>query len=649
MSNAKEIARLEENFARVMKTQQFISPSFSLYGGATGFQTYGVLGRTLFSNISEMWRRMFVHDMSDHLTGDSMVYEIDSPIVTPHAILKASGHVDRFTDPIVYDAEGRLERVDHYLKHEIEKRNLDQSETAKLEAQIESGSPQILSELLEIYGEKSRGFGPIQEVNLMLSTQTSYSNNVSYLRPETAQGAFTEFKSLFSYNKDRLPFGIVNIGKAYRKEVSPVPFTRMREFYQAELEYFYDPSTLSSVTDLYERVRIQKDIFKKVVINVTTKDRPEQIQKMVMLDLIRREIIQNELIFKFVVRALLFCFRIGINPDRLRLRQHMDDELAHYSSDCWDLEFDMSFSTDCNRHQWLEIIGISDRGTYDLSAHQKDSGQSMKIKRYFDQPREVTERVVTADPKYWGKTYRADAKTVLAACESKLSSNPDLYLAIMKGMGPYVIMLDEPIVSKWKKDADGNLVIYREIKVDMKYLSLKEVTQTIEYEEFVPSVVEPSFGLDRIIYSVLRSAFKIRDTEKTNVTEPDRTYMAFEQEVNPIRYGVISLINSEEHMIYVRDICDILDQSSSASKMYRVDTTSVSIGKKYARMDEVGIHTVFTVDDQTLEDKTFTVRNRDTMEQSRIHISQLASHVMEYDSTRSASNSNTTYREICRF
>ena len=373
MSSPKEIARLEENFARVMRAQQFILPSFTLYGGVAGFQTYGVLGRTFFQNITEVWRKMFILDMSNPLTMESMVYEIDTPVVTPHPILKASGHVDRFTDPIVYDKDGKLERVDHYLKKRVRAMN-DLSEVTKneLENQIDSNDKNILQSLLIQFGEASREFGPIQEVNLMLSTHTSYANTLSYLRPETAQGAFTEFKNIFNYNKERLPFGIVNIGKAFRKEVSPVPFTRLREFHQAELEYFYDPTTIESISSFIDKLKSEteltdsssednhddsKDIFDDMKIKITTRDHPDQIQDLSIMSLIRMNLLENVLIFKFIFRALMFCFRIGIDPNRLRLRQHRPDELAHYSSDCWDIEFDMSFDENENHaYQWLEII-----------------------------------------------------------------------------------------------------------------------------------------------------------------------------------------------------------------------------------------------------------------------------------------------------
>lgn len=648
MSNLKELQRLEENFARVMKAQQFVFPAFSLYGGASGFQTYGVQGKVLFDKIIEVWRRMFVHDLTDNLNGTSVVFEIDSPIVTPKPILKASGHVDRFTDPIVYDAQGRLERVDHYLKKMLNRHLIAQPQKNMYLAQIEGGRIEDLQKLLEEFGEKGRKFGPIQEANLMLSTQTSYSDNISYLRPETAQDAFTEFKNLFTYNREKLPFGIVNIGKAYRKEVSPVPFTRMREFYQAELEYFYDPDTLADVSDLYQRMKDKKKVFNMTLINITTAEEPDQIQRMPIIDLIRNNIIQNELIFKFVVRALMFCFRIGIDPDRLRLRQHMEDELAHYSSDCWDVEFDMSYANSENSEQWLEIIGISDRGTYDLSAHQQDTNQSMRAKRYFDAPKEVERIEVVVDPKYWGKTYRADARTLLTECERQLLSNPDQYVnSNENGDDTYTIVLEEPIISKWNKNDDGSFAVYHKVTFKSATLRLVKRIETITYEEFVPSVIEPSFGLDRIFYSVLRSAFKIRDTEKENETDPDRTFMSFDEEVCPIRYGVISLINSPEHMEYVKMICDRLDKDVSVSKSYRVDTSGVSIGKKYARLDEMGVNIVFTVDNQTLEDETFTVRYRDSMEQSRLHLSSLNQYLKS--KIQSAADSNIGYRDICDF
>ena len=214
-----------------------------------------------------------------------------------------------------------------------------------------------------------------------------------------------------------------------------------------------------------------------------------------------------------MVRALLFCFRIGIDPGQIRIRQHMKDELAHYSSDCWDIEFNMSF--DHQSDEWLEIIGISDRGTYDLTAHQRASNQALVARRYYDQPKEVEKIVPVVDQAYWGKTYRKDTKQLLQACIAYLMST-------LPGSNEdeYWVYFDEPIVSQWDKDDQGQFKTYNSLKVCKQHLRLEKIVEMASYEEFVPSVIEPSFGLDRIMYAVFRSAFNIRNIDKINHTFP---------------------------------------------------------------------------------------------------------------------------------
>jgi glycyl-tRNA synthetase len=228
---------------------------------------------------------------------------------------------------------------------------------------------------MNIYADAEQGDDPIQEVNLMMSTQTSVKDDLSYLRPETAQKTFTEFKSTSSHCKSCLPVGIATIGRVFRKEISPIPFTRLREFNQAELEYFYDPTTLTDPKNCNYNFLLSHPL------QVVTREDPHHSKSLTLSQLATENYICHEWMYRFIVQAIHFCLRIGIDLGRLRLRQHHSNELAHYSSDCWDIDFNAAFADGETR--WLEIIGISDRGTFDLSAHEQRCGQSLKATRPF--------------------------------------------------------------------------------------------------------------------------------------------------------------------------------------------------------------------------------------------------------------------------
>ena len=222
-----------------LQENQFIIPSYQHYGGFSGFQDYGILGVKLKNNLLNLWRKIML---------DTNIYEVEIPTIMPHAVLKASGHVDRFTDYVVYDSNGTCHRADHLAKKWFSEHNMP--ELADI---VDSWDQGTLEKNINQYGMLDSQIQVITK-NLMIEVPSNtliLGTESDYLRPELAQGIFVNFKTYHTYfqheDADFKAFGIAQIGKSYRKEISPQPFVRMREFTQAEIEYFFDPKNIDQI------------------------------------------------------------------------------------------------------------------------------------------------------------------------------------------------------------------------------------------------------------------------------------------------------------------------------------------------------------------------------------------------------------------
>lgn len=223
--------------------------------------------------------------------------------------------------------------------------------------------------------------GSIDKFNLMFKTNIGPgSARIGYLRPETAQGIFVNFLNLYRYNREKMPLGVIQTGRSYRNEIAPRQgMIRMREFNQMEVELFVDP-------DNKDWIRFQ-DIecgTLDLIPNITKK-----LVIMTVKDAVDRKIIANRVLAYFIYITKQFLLRIGIDPKRLRFRQHLQSEMAHYAIDCWDAEVLLSYG-------WVEITGIADRGCWDLSRHAKFSGVELKHFRRFNTPYEINVKRVSA-------------------------------------------------------------------------------------------------------------------------------------------------------------------------------------------------------------------------------------------------------------
>ena len=550
-----------EKVTELGRRRGFMWPAFELYGGAAGFYDYGPLGATLKRRIEDTWRQFFVIQEG--------FAEIEAPTIGVEGIFQASGHLSGFSDPLTGCKECKeVYRADHLIKHIIEVPDaLSNDEIYKVIQENEVGCPECGGNLSEVY-----------EFNLMFKTMIGPGNKTQgYLRPETAQGMFINFPRLLRYFRDSLPFAAVQIGKSYRNEISPRQgVIRLREFTQAEAEIFIDPR---------DKTHPKFDQIKDIKMRFYSQAAQEKGEpdEMTFGEAVEQVIVAHQMLAYYVARTYQFLLAVGVSPDRMRFRQHKSDEMAHYAADCWDAEVLL------DHLGWIEIVGVADRTDYDLKAHTTQSKVNLSVFVHYDKPVKRQKLIVKPNMKALGPRFKGQAKAVADAL--KTMSEEEL-----KG---------DKITVKLRGET---------IEIESSLVSFETVEEEIRGEEIVPHVIEPSFGIDRIIYAVMDHSFY----EDVVDGEP-RAVLRFNPKVAPIEVAVLPLMDRD---VLIKPAKKILD--GLRSKGIRVDyDTSGSIGRRYRRNDEVGTPYCVTVDYETLEQKTVTIRDRDSMHQVKIKIEQL--------------------------
>jgi glycyl-tRNA synthetase len=529
------------------KRRGYLYPSFEIYGGVAGFYDYGPLGVAMRNNIVEIWRRLYT-------LGEGFV-EIDSETVGPEIVFKASGHVDEFADKMVR-CRGcdEAHRADHLVK-ELHP-NPGVLEEKELDTIIRNNGVTCPA----CGGELSS----VEEFNLMFKTMIGPgSGRVGYLRPETAQGIFVNFPSLYRYNREKLPLGVIQVGRGYRNEISPRQgVIRMREFNMMECELFVDPEDKG-----WPRFRDVKGEMLHLVAN------DGQEVDISVGDAVEQGMICNQVLGYFMWFTQEFLKAIGVDGNRLRFRQHEKDEMAHYAADCWDAEALLSFG-------WTEIVGIADRGCWDLSRHIRFSGVDMSAFRRFETAHEVEREVIK--PKYGqlGPKYKALGVKIGKAMEATDPSNIEA--------GGFTV------------EVEGQLY-----PIDASLYDVVKVKEKVSGVKFVPHVIEPSHGLDRITYTCLEHAYDKKG---------DMEMLRLSASIAPLKFGVFPLMARDD----LDKVAMEIDQEIRYSGIETYYDDSGSIGRRYARMDEVGTPYCITVDYQTLEDGTVTLRERDSQAQVRV-------------------------------
>ncbi|HNY35167.1 MAG TPA: glycine--tRNA ligase, partial [Methanothrix soehngenii] len=534
----------------------FLWPAFELYGGAAGFYDYGPLGAPLKRRIEDIWRQYFV--IAEGFA------EIEAPTIGVEGIFQASGHLSGFSDPLTGCKECKeVYRADHLIKHIIEVPDaLTNEEIYRCMQENEITCPECGGELSSVY-----------EFNLMFKTMIGPGNKMTgYMRPETAQGMFINFPRLLRYFRGALPFAAVQIGKSYRNEISPRQgVIRLREFTQAEAEIFIDPR---------DKTHPRFDEVKAIRMKFYSQEAQEkgEEEEMSFGEAVERGVVAHQTLAYYVARTYQYLLAVGIDPQKLRFRQHKSDEMAHYAADCWDAEVLL------DRLGWIELVGVADRTDYDLKAHTTVSKVNLSVFVNYDQPKKRKKTVVKPDFKALGPMFKSKAKAVGEA---------------LRALAP-----EQLAGEKIQVYVDGET-----IDIDRSLVSFESVEEEVRGEEVVPHVIEPSFGIDRILYSILDHSYY-----EDEIDGEKRAVLRFKPQVAPIEVAVLPLMDRSELVGPAKKILEEL-----RSRGMRTDyDTSGSIGRRYRRNDEIGTPYEVTIDYETIEEGTVTIRDRDSMSQVRV-------------------------------
>ncbi len=581
------------------KRRGFLYPSYEIYGGMAGFYDYGPLGAAMKQRFEQLWRHTFQ-------TSAVPVAEVKCPRVTMHEVLKASGHVDEFTDLVVKCKNGHPSRADHL----IEAAGYAGDTTA------DALSAEAIDEQIAALGAKcpvcgDATFTNAAPMNLMFNTEIGPgSGRIGYLRPETAQGIFTDFPHLLRHFRGKLPFAGIQVGGSNRNEISPRQgMLRLREFHMMEAEaFFLDTKTPFAPFGDDERCAVQ----------VTFVDGEHTEHTLSFREAVAQGVVGNEALGYYLALTYDFLTKAGMDPTKLRFRQHEADEMAHYASDCWDAEFHSE------RYGWVECVGVADRGCYDLQQHADATGKpgDFQVTIDFEEPYTFQARKLVPVMGILGRTFKAEAKKIAAALEEVFDAQVQT-LAAQEHKGFDPAWLGDELVIVGPKDAQPGAEALT-IEVDGQDVEVPaEGYQSIDGEwrvtgrKVIPRVIEPSFGVDRILYALWEHAY-----EKGEKNGEPYTVMHIAPSVAPVQVAILPLTGKGG----LPELAQRIERDLRAAGFLTDYDESGNIGRRYARQDEVGTPWCITVDNDSLQDGTVTVRDRDTTEQVRVAIDALAGH-----------------------
>jgi len=569
-----------EKIVSLCKRRGFIFQSSEIYGGIGGFWDYGPLGAELKRNLRDTWWRAMTRDRDD-------VVGLDATIIMHPSVWKASGHVDTFADMMRectitnkrvradhVEAQGgsvmrftgakaatgwALERTITVLMRQGEHIESFRKRVRLLVAQ-NAGAAAGKPEEIELLGEErietvedSVDFHPetggllneSRPFNLMLKTYvgpTATEEDIAYLRPETAQAIFAQFRNVCDSSRVKVPFGIGQIGKAFRNEVTPKNFTfRSREFEQMELEFFIKPDEAvklihGAVAAWHEGADLSEP-------------KPDWGWEMWHR--------------YWVAQRTAYYASIGLGAEALDYYWQSKADLAHYARACVDILFKFPFGTD-------ELEGIAARGSFDLTQHQVHSGKQLE---YFDEE-------------------------LKAACDAMTDEQKEAFV-------------EETFANRSRPETTRE--------------EIEATCQKLFKGLYIPHVIEPSAGLDRLALAILANAFDEEQVTDEKGKSETRTVLRFHPRVAPIKVGIFPLLkNKPELVAKAKEIVALLRPHMSVF----YDETA-AIGRRYRRQDEIGTPFGVTIDFETLGEggpelqETVTLRERDSMEQRRIPIAEL--------------------------
>ena len=529
-----------EKLVSLCKRRGFLFQSSEIYGGLNGFWDYGPLGVELKRNVKDAWWRDMVtgHDDLSVMTGAPTSFEmtgLDCTIIMHPQVWKCSGHYDLFHDHMVdcrqsnrryrYDqVRGRwCEYNDKKIFVATVVETAEEEENTRARAQkffrLRAKDADKLSwdggfmtlpevdDLADVLGPDAKETGTLtepREFNLMFKTvigALGSEEDASFLRPETAQGIFVNFKNVLDSTRVKIPFGIAQVGKSFRNEITPRNFTfRSREFEQMEIEFFCHPDSSQQWYQFWRD------------------------------------------------RRMKWYQDLGLAGERLQLREHAPDELSHYSTGTADIEYAFPFLP---AGEFGELEGIAHRGDFDLRSHM----------------------------------------------EGKLDENSN----------PLTVQLGENGKPKWK--GSGR---------DLRYLNQETK------ERFTPHVIEPSAGADRATLAFLCEAYTEDEAPDDKGKMQSRVVLKLHPRLAPIKAAIFPLVKKD-------------GMPEVAQKIYRqlkphfnvFYDEKGAVGRRYRRQDEAGTPYCITVDSDTITDQTVTVRDRDSLEQTRVHVNEVAALLRE--------------------
>lgn len=326
-------------------------PEPEIYGGLAGFYTYGPLGKLLKNKVENSVRSVF---------NANGFREMEGPTVMPDSVWKASGHLDTFSDPLILTKDGKESyRADKLLEDSgVQVTSLDDNYLLE----------QIKKNNIKAPGGKELAL-KIERYSLMMKTKVAGQD--ASLRPETATVTYLPFLRVLNYFRKKLPFGVYQIGKAYRNEISPrQSVLRGREFTQAEGQIFIDPLEKNN-WEKFERIKNEKI----PAWSADAQEKKKEIVEVSMEDLISNKLVKSKAYCWCLHLAFKQFLDFGIPRERIRLRQHGKDEKAFYASEAWDIEVNLK------NYGWIEVCGVHDRTDYDLKQHAKASGEKLEAMR----------------------------------------------------------------------------------------------------------------------------------------------------------------------------------------------------------------------------------------------------------------------------
>ncbi|MBI4362573.1 MAG: glycine--tRNA ligase [Euryarchaeota archaeon] len=531
------------------KNRGFLWPAYELYGQVAGFYDYGPHGAALKRRIEDAFRRLYLAEG---------YLEVENPIVAPEEVFIASGHAGHFTDPMAECPKcGTAYRLDHLLK--------ENPEAARAQK-----CPQCKGSLTE-----TRPF------NLMMATHIGPSKRPGYLRPETAQGIYITFKRLYRLGREKLPLGAFQLGTSFRNEISPRQgLLRLREFHMAEAEVFVHPDEKEE----HPRFAEVEGVPLRLV------DAQDREKTMTSAEAVSTRTLLHQTLAYHMARVQQLLLHLGIPQERLRFRQHRKDELAHYALDCWDAE------VQTKAYGWVEVVGIADRGDYDLTRHSKQSGEPAGVFIPYPEPQTRKVRTIRVDKKAIGQQLGSRAAEAIRA----LSALPPEKLR-----GPTI-----------QVQAGGQTCT-----IDPKHITIEEKEQKVTGETITPHVIEPSYGLDRILYSLLELNHR-----EEQVEEEPRAVIGLPPHMAPVQAAVFPLLGNHPGLAArARELHRTLRQAGLRAEY----DDSGAIGRRYRRQDEIGTPYCITIDHQSLEDGTATIRERDSMKQERTPTREIPGYIQQ--------------------